>query len=260
MSLRFYTIGVALLSLTTAACTNKNSDEKQAKKVVTPDLAADPAPAAVIDVWSVENSATGRLARLLSQDRVRAQMFETVAPPRFQELALKLKKAQQANPGAFIKQLAQAKTGEPMPYAPSLGVTEAEYKEFLGMAGQMALKKKMEIDVSFKTSPEGVVTIVGLPNVPELEVDTAKLTVKVKQGTVSNPTEVKPNEQQKMTGPFNCYSWRSGALDTLSGRSIRFFAGQLVESKEVIMEVRIKGSNDKQYIADYLLRFPGPTK
>lgn len=225
--------------------------EKSTEKVVKP---------VPIDVWATEKSFSGRIALLLPRGKVRAEVLQIAAPARLVELTGKLKKAAQENPGTFIGQILQRKPGEPLPYDPKFGITEKEYKEYLDLSGQMILQKVGDADLTITVGPNDVYTIAGLPNVPAMQIDASKMVVKVAEGGVSQPDEVMPTKEQTLTGPLYCYSWRSGLLDALAGSQIKIMLGQVVESKQVVMQVRIKSLEENRYKADYLVRFSGPCK
>lgn len=210
-----------------------------------------------IDVWETEKEAPERLALLWPKEPIQAEILRLGAPPRLMELGEKLKKAAQANPGPWLEKVLAAKSGEPVSYDPKFGLTEKEYKEFLALPEKMVLVKTGAAEITATRGDRGIV-VQGLPGLKELVFDTKKMSVATPFGTLSNPTSVAPNEDQKITGPMSGFSWRSGIESLFSGVSSKVFIGQMRNTKEVLLEIRIR--KDGKYQVDYLVRFPGPSR
>lgn len=212
-------------------------------------------------VWETTKSSSDRLKLLFTPGKVRAEQLQLGVTPRFAALSQKLQQGMKDNPTVLAKLILTSKSGKPLDYDPAFGITKDEYKEYLALTGKHQLIKLEDIELTIEHKDKNVIKVSGFPGIDAMEIDAEKLTIKTKYGTATGGNEFLPNDNQKLTGKMNGYNWRPGLAALASGESQKFTIGQIVDSGQVFMDIRVKKSvADKNYLADYYIRFDGLTK
>jgi len=152
-------------------------------------------------------------------------------PPRGIALAQKLQSTVAKNQAWFTEQLKRAKPGQPLAYHPNLGLTAAEYDEFLILAKKKTLLKTGQ-------APLKVVHLGGdrfqlsakkaLAPLDGITLDLAKSQVKTLRGTCDKIDRIKTPDTHAF--PWDGYVWETiTPLDVKNskGRVLQFHIGQL---------------------------------
>jgi hypothetical protein len=157
-------------------------------------------------------AATDPALRLIPTGSVRVDVLQLTAPPRLLELTGKFQQAIGKDPEWWLNYARQAKPGQPLAYHPKLGLTRAEYDEFLRLGKQMVVKKAGEGTITVRALGDGRFTLDGGQTAPELtgiEIDLKKNAVRTPYGTATDRGEIRANRAtQTATGPWSGVVWK----------------------------------------------------
>ncbi len=165
-----------------------------------------PAPIA-----SPKTSQSLEIANLLPIGNVHVEAMRLEPSPRLTELGRKLQAAMQKRPQWFMAQVQKAKPGQPIPYNTKLGLTKAEYKEFMSsFPTKMQLHKVGEGDLTIKADGTKRIFDGGtdLTDFTGIEVDLAQRTVKTPRGLLRKTTPIKANAGQAAIGQWDGTEWK----------------------------------------------------
>jgi hypothetical protein len=162
------------------------------------------------------------------------------APPQFFELSQKLQDAMRKDPQWFMSYRASVPPGEPLPYHPKLGMTEAEYHEYSLLMSQLAMQRsgKAVLDVQQRDSLFSISTadsaIAGLNGIV---IDLGHDQVTTPFGVTHQRTEIDNEGVDAPTGPWRGVQWGLQRRDIASGESVsvKFAIGKLEESGQGIL-------------------------
>jgi len=133
-----------------------------------------------------------------------------------------------------------AKDGEPLPYHPKMGLTEAEYHEMLQLAKENRMVPASHAQVEFRRVTATRFELDGGNELPELtgvviDLDADKVTTPLGVAEVRGVVEASPD--QKATGPWEGIHWSSTQLDEsrMTGFMVSFNLGRLTESGRGIL-------------------------
>ncbi len=172
----------------------------------------------------------------------------------------------------FMAQLKDVKPGQSLPYNTKLGLTAAEYKEFLTTAMKKTRLKKASqatLVIQEQGSKRVFTDASDLPYFAGIEVDFASRTVKTPFGTLSMMQQIKATPSQETVGMWNGVQWRQdkttnqSSLSQLTSTIIEFSIGRLAKSGRGYLNYQViqiehgKPKIDFQYILNYDL--PAPT-
>lgn len=91
---------------------------------------------------------------LLSKGPARVEVMEPWAPPRLNELSVRVQRAAQADPRWWEDRVRNAGSG-PLPYDPKLGITENEYRELQRLADSVQLRPARTETIDIEFTPTG---------------------------------------------------------------------------------------------------------
>jgi hypothetical protein len=151
-----------------------------------------------------------QLDRLLPAVEVTADVMELGAPPRMQELTQRIREAAARNPEWFEEHVAKATPGEPLPYDPRLGVSEAEYREYLQLIKTaLTMVKVKETRLRFRQQAEGVYTVeaAGMPDLAGITIELKKDRVRTPFGVLGPGTTIENRDDNGPTGPWTGTQW-----------------------------------------------------
>lgn len=196
-------------------------------------LNAQPTPAT--------QSVTGEaLRRLLPMGKLSAQIMELAAPPRMAVLSSRLQAAARSDPAWWTAHVQAARPGEPLAYDARLGLTEAEYKEFLALADSIRIRPVAPVELHISAAPGGW-RLEGGASLPELDgivIDTLAWEVQTPLGKASVVKAITANANQQATGPWDGVQWQrtdTSIVTTGSGTAITFSLGRLQDSGRVLL-------------------------
>lgn len=234
MSKSVYTSVLLALALALAAvgCSKKS---EPAKATVQTEPGAPPSAATPSSPFS----AAADPKAYIHEGRFMADVMEPLAPPRMAELAARLQQAAQDNADWFREQVKLAKPGEPLPYDPRMGLSQAEYADFLAMSGQMTMQKQGEGEITIIAIGDGVYRLDGGPKLPDLagiEIDLGRQQVRTPHGIAKEQAPVNASAESAL-GAWNGVEWKLTQLnqEKKTGSSVKFAIGTLQPSGRSII-------------------------
>jgi hypothetical protein len=194
-----------------------------------------------------------QLRGLLPRGRVTVEVLEMWSPPRLTVLTQRLQQAIQADPAWWQEHVRKAVPGEPLPYDAKLGLTEAEYRDFLALTDSVQMKPVRTADIVIEPSPGGwrfgtASSIAALRNV---EIDTVTNVVHSQFGDLGAADPITPGAGQRATGPWGGPRWNLEVVDTttLTGTVAQFAIGKHTETGRTIIYYDAKRMNSGQLTA-----------
>jgi hypothetical protein len=171
--------------------------------------------------------------------------------------------AAREDPAFLVGKAITSKPGQPMPYDPKLGLSRAEYDEFLRLSQEVRFGKVSEAVLTISSDNAGTLTLQfpGANNSDGIvKLNLNDLSVVTPFGTVAKPTEVTAGQNVGATGRWNGYVWRSGASSLITGKSVRLYVGQIEETREVYLGYDVKSTLTREAAIDITLYLPAPTE
>lgn len=197
---------------------------------------------------------------LLPSDGITVDVMQLVHPPRMEELTKKLAAAIAKNPEWWASHVKKAKPGEPVEYDVRLGVTQAEFTEYLALTKKGVYKKVAAAKVEVKRDGDRVVLSFGdqLPNLKTLELDLKADVVTTPFGVASNKTQIVASDGQTATGPWDGVQWKVAKVEEKPARStsMQIALGKLKESGRGILYYNLSQVSDQSRVnARYVLQY-----
>jgi hypothetical protein len=207
--------------------------------------------AAIVSRGSSAQSVGTQARALLPKGPVTVDVLELWTPPRMNELRQRLRNAAQADPAWFQEHVRRAPPGQPLPYDPKLGLTEAEYKEFLRLADSVQMRAVRTETLVIEPIAAGwrfgpATTLSALRG---LEIDTVANQVHSSFGNLAAASPIVPSPAQQATGRWGGPRWALEAVDSLTrtgtraafavgkhestGRTVIYFNAQRVASGQL---------------------------
>jgi hypothetical protein len=180
---------------------------------------------------------------LVPPDGTIAHVMQPVAPARLTALTTKLQLAAQKQPEWWMAQIRKARPGEPVPYDPRLGLTKAEYEEFLRLWGAFTLRKVKTTKLNVKREGRKVTFHggEGLPHLKGVVLDLATGAVTTPFGTAAQCTRIRASSEQKVTGPWNGVQWELERVNDQTGLGtvVKFALGRLRPSGRGLLHYEV---------------------
>jgi hypothetical protein len=171
---------------------------------------------------------------LLPPDTLTVDAMDLAPSPRMVELSQKLQAAVRQNAEWFQEQVRNARPGEPVPYDARLGLTQAEYEEFLRLASSMELRKVAEAPLVVRAEGSRLVFDggTGMPDLTGVAIDLAADQLVTPLATVAGSREVHSDDAQAAMGPWDGRTWdlEEISADAREGRLVSLSVGRLRES------------------------------
>ena len=180
------------------------------------------------------------MRRLLPTGKLRAEVMELAAPPRMAELSSRLQAAVRRDPAWWTAHVQAARPGEPLAYDTRLGLTEAEYREFLALGDSLRIRPVAPVELQFTAAPGGW-RLEGGTSLPELQgivIDTLTWELQTPLGKATAVKVITANTNQQATGPWDGVQWQrtdTSIVTTGSGTAITFALGRLRDSGRVLL-------------------------
>ncbi|HEV2972804.1 MAG TPA: hypothetical protein VGY55_22745 [Pirellulales bacterium] len=128
------------------------------------------------------------------------------------ELGDRVQKALGQNPEWALERVKNLKSGEPLPYDPRLGVSRAEWDEYLALGKKMFMRKKSEATLVIANKDSDDIYILdggkSLPDFTGIEIDLKNDLVRTPLGVAKNRSEIHADEQSAI-GAWNGAQWQS---------------------------------------------------
>lgn len=178
------------------------------------------------------------------EGRLVVDVMEAYFSPRATELGQRVQQAARANPVWWMEQAKKARPGQEMPYDERLGLSRAEYEEFLSYGRNPQSQKTGEAIVTITKKTNNVYVFDGGPALPELtgiELDLTNDVVRTPFGVFANTTDINATDN----GAFGAWlgaSWKTEEVDGSgwSGTAASFSMGRLKKSGRGVIHYRVK--------------------
>jgi hypothetical protein len=185
-------------------------------------------------------SAGAEVGSLLRRGTSKVEVLESWSPPRLRALNKRVQRGILSNKDWWRDRVSHLRPGEVMPYDPKLGLTPAEYREFLTLNQDSVLMRPTKTaDVVIESTPRGwrfgkATDVEGLRDV---EIDTLKNEVHSPFGDLAAAQPVKAGPNQKTTGPWGGPCWKVNSLPDPagSGSVAQFAVGKLVDTGRTVI-------------------------
>jgi hypothetical protein len=202
--------------------------------------------------FAAAQSLGAEVQRLFPLGQVTVEVLQPSSPPRLASLTQQLQAAVQADPDWFREYALSAEGGQPLPYHPKLGLTEAEYREFLQLSDSVVMKPAGTVAIDVESVPFGwrFGEVSSLPALQGLEIDTVTNEVRSSFGTLAGASPITPSEEQRAPGPWEGPRWELEALDldsetgtvatfaigihSATGRTVIYFDAKRVKDGHIV--------------------------
>jgi hypothetical protein len=194
---------------------------------------------------------------VMVEGRLTVDVMEIASPPRASELAQRLQQAAREDPDWWREHVKKAEPGEPLPYDSRLGLSEAEYKEFLALSNKMTTQKKAEATLII-TEDNDVYVLDGgqaLADFTGIEIDLDNDLVRTPFGVLTKRTEIEASEGSAL-GAWAGTQWRLEDPDSngIVGTVAKLAVGKLKQSGRCVIyyDVRKISPGGKKRISHVL--------
>lgn len=187
------------------------------------------------------------VAKTLAVGTFFVDIMDLLVPPRLTELSEKLKAGVAQNPQWFFEHSQKTPAGQAMAYDAKLGISEAEYAEFLSLAESQKLRKVARVPMTVTALPGGRLRLdggKGLPELTGLEVDPVADTVTTPFGATGPSVPVEP-DPPRLTYAGQRWSAESLDAESQAGKTVGFTLGTQVDTGRSVLFYRVRVVNMK---------------
>jgi len=202
---------------------------------------------------------------VIVEGHLTVDVMEIAAPPRLNELVRRFQQALGENPGWWLEHVKNSKPGEPLPYDSRLGLSEAEYNEFLALSKKMTVQKKSEASLTITTKADDVYVFDGgqmLPDFSGIEIDLTNDVVRTPFGILTERSEINASEDSAL-GAWVGTQWKLEKTDPngITGMVANLAVGKLKQSGRCVIyyDVR-KVSLDGKVRISHVLNYDMPPR
>jgi hypothetical protein len=196
------------------------------------------APAVVVRAEAQAPTAAGAaldsVLALLPAGTLTVDVMDVAASPRLMELTQQLQAAIRADPAWFQEAVARATPGEPLPYNAKLGLTEAEYQEYLRLAGNLTLRKVTSAPLTVRAEGGQLVLDGGaaFPDLTGIKLDPAADELTTPLGVIRGSNEVHSDGENAAVGAWDGRRWRleQGSVQGGDAKLVELSLGRLREN------------------------------
>ena len=134
---------------------------------------------------------------------------------------------------------AHSRPGEPLPYHPKMGMSEAQYQRMLSLAKQMKLTRIERAVLTVTREGATRVALHGgaaLPDLTGITVDFAADRVTTPFGRLEGSEPISVTDPESATGPWSGRTWRVDTVDpaTRQGAAVQFNLGRLADGTPIL--------------------------
>lgn len=181
---------------------------------------------------------------VIVEGRFAVDVMQMVGPPRANELAQRLQQVVRANPDWWLEHVKKSKPGEPLPYDARLGLSEAEYDEFLVLSSKMTTQKKDEAMLIVAKKNDDAYVFDGgqaLPDFTGIEIDLKNDWVRTPFGVLTERSEIDASDASAL-GAWVGTEWKLVKLDAngVTGTIAKLAVGQLKRSGRCVIYYDVK--------------------
>ncbi|MBK8914300.1 MAG: hypothetical protein IPM64_06800 [Phycisphaerales bacterium] len=202
----------------------------------------------------------------LPQGEIVADKMDLVLPPGFREISLKLQSMLAKRQGWWREySKAHARTGQPAPYHPNMGVSPDEYDLFLRLSNEVRLEKQSDavVRITLRDGAYQLASMDGnLLDITGIQVDLARRILKTPVGEITDPEIMAAgaDDQARNLGAWEGLRWRlqTGTPDGTNLTFVQFDLGRLVQSDRIYLSMRSNRieSGNVTYKANFTITLP----
>jgi hypothetical protein len=202
---------------------------------------------------------------VVREGRVIVDVMEIGGPPRANELAQRLQQAARENPDFWLEHLRKAKPGEPLPYNPRLGLSEAEYTELLTLSKKLTTRKKAEATLVVTTEDDEVYVLDGgqaLPDFTGIVIDLKNDLVRTPFGILTERSEIDAPDDTAL-GAWVGTQWKLEKPDPsgIAGTVAKLAVGRLKRSGRCVIYYDVRRiSLDGKTRISHILNYDTPPR
>lgn len=180
------------------------------------------------------------LREVIPKGPVQVDVMQLGLPRRALDLAQRLEANVAQHPKWWSEHVQNAPEGEAIPYDPRMGITEAEYAEFLELASIGSLVKVGEATLDFQWLGSRRVRLGAqgeLAALNGIEIDVVLQRAKTPLGALPERVEIHNTSESGPTGPWRGVQWSGEivAQDLSFGASIQLAIGRLSRDDRAIL-------------------------
>lgn len=210
--------------------------------------------------------ASDTMAVMLPVGTFTADVMELYPSPRMAELSQRLQAGVRANPEWFQKAVRNAAPGEPIPYDARMGLSEAEWEEFLEISLHQSLRKVAEGPLTVRVDGTRLVLDGGdaFPELTGVAIDRAADEVVTPELVIRGSRPVHNDGEAGAIGAWDGRAWEmeSGSVDAGDIKTVSLRLGRIRETGRGLLmwedAVIVRGVLVRR--ADLVLYFELPTE
>ena len=199
---------------------------------------------------------------VLVPGQITVDVMGMAIPKRAEELGQQFKKAIAKDPNWLLehsKKNKNRKPGEPLPYDKRMGLTEAEYNEFITMSKKMTMQKMKEVPLIITQKGEDIFVLDGgkeLSDLTGIEIDLKQDQVQTPFGVLTERSIINAPEHTAL-GAWNGVQWRLAQPE--SNAVAKLAMGKLKQSGRCVIyyDVRKISPEEKTRIS-HVLNYDAP--
>lgn len=197
--------------------------------------------------------------------RIAVAVMEMMAPPRAAELFARLQEAVRQDPEWWFAHVKTAKPGESLPYDSRLGLSTAEYDEFLALSKHLTMQKKSDATLTITAQESDVFVLNGgddLSDLTGITIDLNSDLVHTPFGIASERSEIDATDESPL-GAWSGVQWKLEEPDPngITGTVVKLAVGRLKRSGRGVIyyDVKAIGPDAKTRIS-YVLEYDLPSR
>lgn len=180
------------------------------------------------------------LREVIPEGPVQVDVMQLGLPRRAVEIVQRLEAHLAEHPEWWSEHVRSAPEGEPIPYDPRMGISEAEYLEFLELASAGTLNKVGEATLDFQWVSSRRVRLGAegeLAALNGIEIDVVLQRATTPFGTLPERVEIDNRSESSPTGPWRGVQWSGEVVapDLSFGASVQLAIGRLSRDDRAIL-------------------------
>lgn len=203
---------------------------------------------------------------VLVPGQITVDLMGMAVPKRAEALGQKFKQAMAKDPNwllEYSKKNKNRKPGTPLPYDAKMGLSKAEYEEFLVLSKKMTMQKQKEIPLIITAKGDDVFVLHGgkeLSDFTGIEIDLKNEQVQTPFGTLTKRSIINAPEHTAL-GAWNGIQWMMEKPDPngITGTVAKLAVGKLKQSGRCVIyyDVR-KATPDAKTRISHVLNYDAP--
>lgn len=254
----FILIGTVIFS----GCNDSQQNRTTEAPHTTPAVKAKPAPATTSSKAASDEFTDPR--EVLVPGEITVDVMGLAVPQRAEEIGQKFKQALSKNPDWLVELSKKRKPGEPLPYDERMGISKAEYDEFINLSQKLTARKMKEAPFSVTQKSEDVFVLDGgkeLNDLTGIEIDLKQDQVQTPFGTLTERSVINAPEHAAL-GAWKGVQWQRTQTDSngITGTVAKLAIGKLKQLGRCVLyyDVRKMTTDGKKTRISQILNYDIP--